>query len=342
MTRIGIIGAGIAGLACARGLSKAGANVRVFDKARGPGGRMSTRRVQTSLGEVSFDHGAQYFTARDPAFLKHVQHLTDQGAVDVWRGCLVKLDNAGVSAPLASEPLFVGTPGMNAVVKAAAQGLEVAWNTRVGQINQDGNKMWQLFTEDGLDLGVFDQIVCAVPAEQVHPLLHEAAPDFAQLSQSVTSLPCWAGLFAFDAPIAMPFDAIKLTGHEMIDVIAMNVSKPGRDGPASYVVHARGDWSAQNLELDGDAIWPQLLAGLLSFADNRPTLIHAIAHRWRYARVEIAHGSGFAFDENLRVGLCGDWLAGPRVEAAWLSGHQLAITMNVALHHAGTTTLGKA
>jgi predicted NAD/FAD-dependent oxidoreductase len=58
-----IIGAGMAGLACADALKEAGHNVALFDKGRGPGGRMSTRRMETPLGEVAFDHGAQYFTA---------------------------------------------------------------------------------------------------------------------------------------------------------------------------------------------------------------------------------------------------------------------------------------
>ena len=57
-----IIGAGMAGIACADALQAAGHAVAVFDKGRGPGGRMSTRRMETPLGTVAFDHGAQYFT----------------------------------------------------------------------------------------------------------------------------------------------------------------------------------------------------------------------------------------------------------------------------------------
>ena len=56
-----VIGAGLAGLAFACDAPAAGLRVRLVDKARGPGGRCSTRR----LGDgVSVDHGAQYFTAR--------------------------------------------------------------------------------------------------------------------------------------------------------------------------------------------------------------------------------------------------------------------------------------
>jgi len=38
-----VVGAGIAGLACARALTAAGYPVRVLDRGRRPGGRMSSR-----------------------------------------------------------------------------------------------------------------------------------------------------------------------------------------------------------------------------------------------------------------------------------------------------------
>ncbi len=60
--KVAVIGAGISGLMCARTLADHGCDVSVFEKSRGVSGRMSTRRVDDSL---SFDHGAQYFTARD-------------------------------------------------------------------------------------------------------------------------------------------------------------------------------------------------------------------------------------------------------------------------------------
>jgi monoamine oxidase len=60
--QVGIIGSGIAGLSCADRLTSFGHEVCLFDKGRGPGGRMSTRRVEVEGHTLSFDHGAQYFT----------------------------------------------------------------------------------------------------------------------------------------------------------------------------------------------------------------------------------------------------------------------------------------
>jgi renalase len=331
VTKTAIIGAGMAGLACARVLADTGQDVHVFDKGRGPGGRMSTRRVQTPQGEVQFDHGAQYFTARDPAFAAIIQDLMNQGAVAPWQGNLVRLAQDGTNTPLASEPLYVGVPGMNHVVKTLAVGLNVQWGVRVDALSRM-NKMWQLRSDQDEVLGNFDQIVCAVPAEQVGPLLHDHAPELAALAKGVTSLPCWAGMFAFDRPIAMPFDAIRLEGHAMIDFIAANHSKPGREmpdqhGPSTYVVHARADWSRLHLEDNADLVAQALLEGLLGFSDNRPGLLHSAAHRWRFARVEVRNGIGFGLDATAAIGTCGDYLSGPRVESAWLSGHALGHAM---------------
>jgi renalase len=322
MKKIAIIGAGIAGLACARVLVSQGFDVRVFDKGRGPGGRMSTRRVTTELGEVSFDHGAQYFTARDPDFVAEVARLAGLGAVDRWTGCLVKLHKDGSNSPLAHEDIFVGTPGMNAVVRALGDGVTIAWATRVQTITRAGGS-WQLTAQTGEVLGAFDHIVCGVPAEQVAPLLTTIAPDFADQAKAISSLPCWAGMFVFDRPISIPFDAMRVEGYPIVDFIAMNHSKPGRADVPSYVVHAHADWSQTHLEETPERVAQHLEKALRGYADNTPNLVFSTAHRWRYARVEVAHGVGHLWDSAQGIGACGDWLSGPRVESAWLSGHHL-------------------
>jgi renalase len=319
--KIAIIGAGIAGLACARVLHDSGHDVAVFDKGRGPGGRMSTRRV-TTLGEVSFDHGAQYFTARDGGFKALVETLVEAKVAAVWEGNLVRLAPDGTTFPLANEPLYVGTLGMNGVVRAMALGLHVSWGVRVETLARNG-AAWSLHSEKGDDLGTFDQIVCAVPAEQVAPLLQDHTPQIAAQARAIKSLPCWAGMYVFDAPLGMPFDAIRLQNHDSLDFIAANHSKPGRADVCAYVVHAHATWSQTHLEDGAEDVANTLRKALLAYADNAPNLLFAAAHRWRYAKVEVENGPVCAYDVGARIGTCGDYLAGPRVESAWLSGHQL-------------------
>jgi predicted NAD/FAD-dependent oxidoreductase len=102
---IAIIGAGISGLMAATYLAEKGKNSVLFDKGRGPGGRMSTRR----FGEFRLDHGAQFFTVRDPRFEKYVQSWEKAGVAKIW--C------KGFSGTGDGHPRFCGTEGMNSIPK---------------------------------------------------------------------------------------------------------------------------------------------------------------------------------------------------------------------------------
>jgi predicted NAD/FAD-dependent oxidoreductase len=73
--KIIIVGAGISGCVCANRLAMAGHAVTLIEKGRGVGGRMSTRR----MNGARIDHGAQFFTARDPRMKELVQDWEEQG-----------------------------------------------------------------------------------------------------------------------------------------------------------------------------------------------------------------------------------------------------------------------
>ena len=125
--KIAVIGAGLAGLTAASELSGFGFDVTVFDKARGPSGRMSTRRTDGR----SFDHGAPYFTARAPAFRARVESWMAKGLVDRWDARWVHLTEAG-SAPVEDDvDRFVGVPRMSALCRALSEGFETRFGVRI-------------------------------------------------------------------------------------------------------------------------------------------------------------------------------------------------------------------
>lgn len=298
--RIGIIGAGMAGLSCAQTLRHQGHNVIVFDKGRGPGGRMSTRRIDTPLGEAAFDHGAQYLTARDRAFVAQVERWAQDGQVARW-------SPAGPDA-------WVGTPAMNAPIHAMASDGDVRWNTAIDSLTYDGE--WRIDNER------FDAAIVAVPAEQVAPLVVAHDVTLADAARSAVSDPCWTVMAAFDGPV--PIDRDRLTDLGIIGSAVRNSAKPARTGPEAWVLQASADWSRAHLEDDPDTVQRALLA---TFAAQNgagsPAVIATSIHRWRYARVD-ALNNGAIWNADIRLGACGDWLLGPRIEAAWLSGQHLA------------------
>lgn len=298
--RIGIVGAGMAGLSCAQALTGQGHQPVLFDKGRGPGGRMSTRRIQTPLGEAAFDHGAQYFTVRDPAFAAQVERWAQAGHVSRWLP-------AGTDA-------WVGTPTMNAPVRALAEECDVRWNTTVKLLTHDGE--WQIGDER------FEAVIVAVPAEQVAPLVDVHDGTLADMARSAVSDPCWTVMAAFDAPV--PVDRHRLTDCGILGSAVRNSAKPGRGGPEAWVLQASPDWSRANLEDEPDLVARELLA---AFADcvgaDMPAVIATSVHRWRYAKAG-ALDLGASWNAEIGLGACGDWLLGARIEAAWLSGQRLA------------------
>ncbi len=347
--RIVIVGAGMAGLACATALGGSGNEIVLLDKGRGPGGRMSSRRNATPVGEAQFDHGAQYFTARDAHFCQQVEHWAATGVVAPW--------------PPAGPEAWVGVPAMNAPLRDMAAAQVVIWSAQVTQI-ETLQTAWCLhvrraataaasagpaagapaaasvtmtraasmatlaaLTTDNLDHAhdmrlEADLVLVAIPAEQAAVLLDSVAPDFAARARTVQSQPNWTLMLAFAEALAVQQHCWR--GADRIAWAARNSAKPQRSGPESWVVQASASWSQAHL--DADPAWvsrtlQSALADLLGV--TLPSPAFAATHRWRYA-LPLAINAGALFDRTRGLGVCGDWLIGGRVEAAWQSGTALA------------------
>ena len=274
---------------------------------------MSTRRANTPLGELRWDHGAQYFTARDEGFIDVIAALENEGAVAKW---------SGPFAEPVTEPRFVGAPGMNGVIRALASNHTVDWGRRVSKIT-GASGAYRLVFEDGTVEGPFEAVLSAVPAEQVAPLLAPVASTLAKEAESVQSAPSWAVMLAFDTPIDMPSQTT--AGAGSIGWISKNSSKPHRDSAETWLVHATAEWSKAHLEDEREDVLSALVPEFLNLVGAVGlTPVYAAAHRWRYAFVETPTGKGASWDPELKLGTCGDWHLGPRVECAWLSGRRLA------------------
>ncbi len=304
--RVAVVGAGMAGLACGEALVAAGHTVVLFDKGRGAGGRMSSRRMATPMGEISFDQGAQYMTARDPAFRGRIEAWSAAGLVEPW--------------PAAGDDAWVGAPAMNAPLKAISADLDVRWKVRVETLTREAGG-WRVGGGD-LDEGGYDAVLCALPAEQAAALLGGVVPDFAARAAATQSDPCWTVMASFSGRLPIEADVFRSDGD--VAWAARNSSKPGRSGLESWVVQASADWSRLHLERSEAEVAGALLSAFYAAAETspRPTVALA-AHRWRYARSG-ASGEGALWNAGQGLGACGDWLLGPRVECAWLSGRQLA------------------
>ncbi len=315
---VAVIGAGLAGLTAARVLVERGYPVTVFDKGRGPGGRATTRRE----GEFVFDHGCQYLTVRDARFSRYVETWVEQGQASVWPARVATCER-GVIAPLAGNIVrWVGVPGMSAVAKRLAAGVDLELGVRIGSV-QPGDEGWAVSSEQPVPDEQYEVVIIAVPPEQAVPLL-AAVPALQAAAAAVRMQPCWATMLAFEYDLEFPFDAAFLRGGPLVWA-ANNGSKPGRPDAECWLLHASPEWSREHLEDAPAQVIPPLMEAFFAATGRKPLKPHfAQAHRWRYALPENPLGDGFLWDRASGVGVCGDWCHGARAESAFLSGLQLA------------------
>ncbi len=314
---LALIGAGIAGLSCAMALQQAGLQVTLFDKSRGAGGRMSTRRGD----DWQCDHGAQYFTARDADFRAEVARWQQAGVAGLWNPRLWLFAGDSPEERASTVERFVGMPAMTAPARYLASTLSVQAPANIQQLRRQRHG-WQISSaEHGWLETRFSAVLLAVPAPQAVPLLQQPAPELAVLASNAVMRGCWALMLRFAAPVDLAFDAA-FVNHGPLRWIARNSSKPGRSGEETWLLHARAEWSEAHLEEN-----PERVAAALLYAFGQlggPAPREWTAHRWRYADTDPALAAGCAWRPEIGLGLCGDWLDGGKVEGAWRSGRTLA------------------
>lgn len=309
-----VIGAGWSGLTAATVMQDAGRGVVVLEKSRGPGGRSATRRFDGAR----FDHGAQYFTARNAAFGRRLQQWRDEGLVQPWKPRLAVIGGRDGHGDPDDTLRFVAVPGMNAVCRHLAEPLECRYRQRVKRLRFDGT--WRLEIEEGEEIESRRLVISAPPA-QAAALLGVGDPLHDRLAGVVFD-PCIAAMLSFERGFDPGFDAAFVNTESPLSWVANNSSKPGRDGGA-WLVHAGAHWSRAHLEGEFDELASRLTEafGELLESELPPTRVRA-AHRWRYAQVADRYDEGAIVDPERRLAIAGDWLAGSRIEGAWTSGRK--------------------
>lgn len=315
---IGIIGAGMAGLTAGKKISDHGFRVHLFDKARGPGGRMATRRQ----GPMAFDHGAQYFTARDERFKLRVLSWQREGLVTRWNSRFGVISNGETRADSSLIPRYVGVPRMSALTRHLSSSLPVSYSTRIEHLVPNGPR-WQFIDDHGSDRGLFDYVIITTPSDQALPFLQKSSDLYEQVSKADMT-PCWALMAVFEERLDTMFDGL-FVEDGAISWAARNNSKPGRPDAETWVFHASSLWSKTHLERPPDEVTAPLLDAFWSATGIRAqTPRYAVSHRWRYARASRPLETHCLWDARQRIGLAGDWCMSSKVEGAFLSGEAIA------------------
>lgn len=312
-----VVGAGVAGLVAARALHDAGVDVSVLDKGRAVGGRLSTRVYASGR----FDHGAQFFTARDPRFARHVHAWRDAGAARAW------FDDA-----------WCGAEGMSSVAEHLARDLSVHTLRAVRAVQRDGAG-WGVRDEHAWHEA--DAVVLTPPVPQSLALLDAGGValdgDARRALEAIAYDRCLAGMLSARWPASLPAHGVA-PSEDPFAWVASNRAKGITSGDA-VTVHASPAWSEAHWSTPDADVLAAMAEGLRARlgVTARPVSLK----RWRYARpvatrdapLVTAGGTlvfaGDAFDRD-----------GGRVEGAALSGLAAAAQVLAALArlHASTTS----
>lgn len=315
---VAVIGAGISGLIAARILAEHGYPVTVFDKGRKlPGGRASTRYD----GEYAFDHGCQYFTARDRRFQLYIEAWMELGIVSAWPVRRATCESGKVTLVDDGVVRYVGVPGMNAMARHLAKGIDVRQNVIVNRVHPE-NGSWRV--EASVPVAEkFELVLMGAPPVQSATILGAENPLSAAM-KPVNMQPCWTSMAVFDYDLELPFDATQISSSPLIWA-ANNGSKPGRSGAECWVLQASPVWSTGNVNVSPEEVATTMLREFFSAAGIAPVPPRYLgSHRWLYASPVVPLDGGCLWDAQVGLGACGDWCHSARLEGAFLSGLELA------------------
>jgi predicted NAD/FAD-dependent oxidoreductase len=305
--RVGIVGAGLAGLLAGRQLQAGGHEVVLFDKGRSAGGRLSTRRI----GVATLDHGAQFFTVRNERFATLVHEWEGIGLVREWcRGFGPEPDG---------HPRYAVRGGMNALAKHLATGLDVRTRTLAFALRATPTgAQWSLVIDDGtteeLDAAI---ITCPVPQARSLVLTGgvELPPELRRTDYDRTL----ALLTVLDRPGAVPPPGGVQDADETFGFVGDNEAKGVSAAPA-ITFHARAEWSLEWWDRPREKTHAELRHRAARWLGNAEIMVSEVK-RWRFATPQaIWPDPCWVADGFAPLVFAGDAFAGPRVEGAGLSG----------------------
>ena len=317
--KIAIVGAGLAGLNLARLLGEL-ADVIVFEKSNKLGGRLSTLNEQG----FSFDHGAQFFTAKNPAFQTFVKELEAHHAAEQWNARFVELKFGEIQSERTWDkdfPHYVGSPAMNSIAQYLARNIDIRFNQTITGIKKI-KANWLLETANS-EIGPFDWLIIAIPVEQANDLLPKNLSPKMML-QDLKMLPCFTLMLGYEIENFFDWDAA-FVSDSILSWVSVNSSKPNRGKPLSIIAMSTNEWASQNLSKSDSIIINEMLNELAKISGktlNEASFIKL--KRWRYANASKQEQALEIVDYPLKLAFCGDWCISGRIESAFMSSLNLA------------------
>ncbi|WP_341721197.1 FAD-dependent oxidoreductase [Micromonospora sp. FIMYZ51] len=301
-----VVGAGIAGVACAGELLRAGVPVEIRERARVPGGRLATKRFDGRPADL----GAAYLTVSDPDFAEVVHGWRDAGLIREWTDTFVAYGEGG-RREVTGTMRWAAPRGLRSLVEQLARDLPVVVDRLV------------LGVEPGpaVQGRPYAAVVLAMPGPQAALLLDPALAAATEAVARQRWSPTLAAVLRFPARRWAEFRGAFVNDHPLLSTVCDDGDRRG-DGAPVLVAHTTPEFAAGHLA-QPTAAAPAIEAAVRDLFALPDPAVHVHMHRWTYAKpVGSGAGPGFHLDDD-GIGLAGDAFGAPRVQTAWRSGRDL-------------------
>ena len=303
-----IIGSGLSGVTAARYLTSKGKNCLILDKGRRIGGRCSTKRKDG----MTFNHGAQFFTAKHEEFIEVVGTALQHNAISEW--------DFGHH-----NKAFIGAPTMRDFIAYLAKELDVRQEVKITSLHKDGD-LYQLCDEQG-ERYFAHHVIVTIPAPQAADLLKDTHPELADTARTASYDPCWTVMLGLDEACDVMPKPLRDKGD-----VGWAAYEPARIAGGIYqpaiTIQATPEASRKMLDWQAEEVIEALSQSLFE-AVGRPLPIRlSLAHRWLYARVAVSADNNLPFiSDDGKIVLAGDYFGTARLETAYLSGQRAALCL---------------
>ena len=296
-----IIGSGIAGISSSLKLKSYGINSIIVDKGNFIGGRISTREVKIDSSSSFFFHGAQYFTAKTNEFKKIIctgvngKYIKEFGNFDPKR--------------------YRGNKTMRDFLLNLSKELHIQQKVKIIGIKPDNNKI-KVLDNKIKEWISYDGVISTLPAPQNCELLNQF-PSLQKTLNTGSYHACIALMFTFDeipSDLNTYYDFYKKPGILSWMASGSNLNV--------WTAHTNEVFSDLNYHKDKNFLKEKIMSSIKQFFFSSKIKFHSL-HVWRYAKVA-KKCLGPQIDPKYPVAIAGDFLEGPNVEAAFISGNKAA------------------
>ena len=317
---LAVIGAGLAGTTIACKMKRK-FDVKIFEKSRGVGGRMSTRKEAPFI----FDHGAQFFKIKTTDFKNFLSELFSQQIILPWNFRLAYFDGQylnKIKLIKDADKFFVGVPNMNSIIKHLSKNCNVVLNTKIERIVKENDK-WNLYDQNEKSYGLYDWVVLSLPAQQSLELISDKI-SFYPLVKKIKMNGCFSLMIGMNKSLYLDYDAA-LIENEDIAWLSKNNSKPCRVNNCCLLINSSYEYASRNINTSKEEVLKHLInisSRIINYDLFKSTIIKI--HQWRYVEAKYSPTDNFFVDHKEKVAVCGDWFVNSRVEGAFISANELS------------------